>query len=131
MKIRITLVILLVCGLLNADPVIHRFQLWGEAKITESHRLTIYLGWVNGFLSAMAFSAESERPDVRKGRQLRGEELCACLEAQLTNKQAVAIIDKFYKDHPEKWSAPLGAEILEALMENGPCDWNLLEPVTR
>ena len=131
MKIRITLAILLVCGLLNADPIIHRFQLWGEAKMTESHRLTMYLGWVNGFLSSMAFRAESERSDASKGRELRGKELCDCLEAQLTNKQAVAIIDKFYKDHPEKWSAPLGVEILEALMENGPCDWNLLAPVTR
>jgi hypothetical protein len=131
MKIRITLAILLVCGLLNADPVIFRFQLWGEAKVTESQRLAIYVGWVNGFLSAMAFSAESEPPDVRKVRQLRGDKLCDCLEAQLTHKQAVAIVDKFYKDHPEKWSAPLGAEILEALMEKGPCDWNLLEPVTR
>jgi len=36
--------------------------------------------------------------------------------------QAIAMIDKYYQDHPERWTIPLGQALVEALMiENGPC----------
>ena len=41
-------------------------------------------------------------------------ELVTCLEG-IGYKQAIAMIDKRYKDHPEKWSNVMSEEILKAL----------------
>jgi hypothetical protein len=41
-----------------------------------------------------------------------------CLET-LTYDQAIAMIDKRFKDHPEKWSSLITPEILEALTVPG------------
>jgi hypothetical protein len=102
---RLTLVILLACGLLNAAPSVHKFELWGKG--TELEKLNLYLGWTNGFLMA-------------KGA--RGLELANCLDG-MTYEQDISMIDKRYKDHPELWSHPFGEQILEALtMAGGPCE---------
>jgi hypothetical protein len=78
MKIRITLVILLVCGVLNANFVVHPFRIWGVMR-TPREKVYLYVGWTNGFIPARG-------PD--------GLELAACLEEQITGEQAVTMIDK-------------------------------------
>ena len=83
------------CQRLDADPVFHRFELWGKG--TDLDRLNIYLGWGEGFF---------------QGRGKRGLDLADCLET-ITTTQALAIIDKRYKDHPELWSHFLGEEYLK------------------
>ena len=41
----------------------------------------------------------------------------------LSTRQAIAMIDKQYKDHPERWSRFLGDEIIAALtVSGGPCE---------
>jgi hypothetical protein len=100
----VALAILLACGLIHAAPALHSFELWG--KRTDTEKLYLYLGWSNGFLAA---------------RGPRGMELANCLES-ITYDQAIAMIDKRYKDHPELWSHPLGEQILDALtVDGGPC----------
>jgi hypothetical protein len=104
MKLRMALVILLVCELLKAIPVIHKFQYWGE--VDNIAKVYLYTGWTNGFFY---------------GRGARDLDLGTCLE-QLGIEQTMAMIDKRHKDHPEKWSSPLGEQILEALtVEGAPC----------
>jgi hypothetical protein len=105
MRIRFTLAIVLFCELLDADPVVHTFKLWGTTKPIE--RMSLYWGWTNGFLQA-------------RGERAVG--LADCLD-RISTDQALAMIDKHYKDHPEKWSRPLGAQMLEALtVAGGPCE---------
>ena len=102
----LALTILLARGPLHANPVVHKFELWGIVGVTESDKLNLYLGWTNGFLLA---------------RGPRGAELAHCLES-MTSEQAIAMIDKRYKDHPELWSKPFGEQILDALtVDGGPC----------
>ena len=105
MGLKLTLAVLLVSGLLNGEPAAHKFELWGKGKQVE--KLFLYWGWSNGFLQA---------------RGQRGVEFADCLEG-MTYDQAIAMIDKQYRDNPEKWSRPLGEQILEALTINGgPCE---------
>jgi hypothetical protein len=78
------LVVLLTCTPLQADPVVHKFQLWGTMK-DPTQKLIFYLGWTNGFL-------------VAKG--LGGLDLAKRLDSDLGIDQALAMIDKQYKDHP-------------------------------
>ena len=69
------------------------------------------LGWSNGFL-------QSRGPGAN--------ELMNCLNG-MDAEQAVAMIDKYYKEHPERWSRPFGEEIPEALtVAGGPCQGKLL-----
>ena len=96
---------LLSCVSLHADPVVHKFQLWGTMNPLE--KLIFYQGWTNGFLVARGES---------------GVELASCLD-EITGEQAIAMIDKRYKDHPERWSHPITQQMLEALTaEGGPCE---------
>ena len=40
----------------------------------------------------------------------------------IPTKQAVAMIDKYYKDNPQRWSTLLTVAIIEALtVKDGPC----------
>jgi len=99
------LVTLLACVSVQANHVIHRFQYWGTMNRLD--KLNFYVGWTNGFLAV---------------RGQRGLELANCLET-LDSKQAVAMIDKRYKDHPERRSHPITLEMLEGLTaEGGPCE---------
>jgi hypothetical protein len=105
MKLRILTLILLIPAVLGADPVIHKFQLWGGAG--PEGKLNLYWGCTNGFLQWRGSGAP---------------ELSACLQ-KMTPDQAMAMVDKYYRDHPERWSQPLGGEILRALtMNGGPCE---------
>lgn len=99
------LMALLTCAPASANAVLHKFQLWGTMKPVE--KLIFYQGWTNGFLAA---------------RGPRGAELATCLEG-LSGEQALAMIDKQYNDHPERWSHAIGEGMLQALTaEGGPCE---------
>jgi hypothetical protein len=100
----VTLGILLVSGLSRADPVIHKFELWG--KSSQLDKMNIYIGWTNGFLAS---------------RGPRGMEFAKCL-SEMSMDQATAMIDKRYKDHPELWSHLLGEQILDSVTAGGPCE---------
>jgi hypothetical protein len=98
-------IVLLLCHSANAAAVLHKFQVWDLAK-TKTEKLLFYLGWTNGFLQA---------------RGPEGAAFANCLES-MESDQAVAMIDKYYADHPERWSRPLGEQLAEALtVEGGPC----------
>ena len=98
----ITFAILLGSASPRADSVLHRFAVWG--KVNELKKKFLYWGWTNGFLL---------------GRGLN--EFATCLNG-MTIDQAVAMIDKAYKDHPEKWSYTFSEEVLAALtVDGGPC----------
>jgi hypothetical protein len=106
MKIRCILAIMLISQSLSADPVVHKFELWGKAE-TKTEKYLLFIGWTNGFIQE---------------RGQRGVEFAKCLE-KITYDQALAMVDKYYKDHPEKWSRPFGEQILEALtVAGGPCE---------
>jgi len=90
---------------LAAEPVMHKFEIWGK-DTTQLQKLFLYWGWTNGFL---------------QGRGQPGLQLAECIEG-MSYDQAIAMIDKRYKNHPEWWSRPLGEQILESLTEAGsPC----------
>lgn len=102
----LALLTLLVCTSLNAEPVIHKFELWGVAK-SPLEKLSMYWGWTNGFLPARGPVAI---------------QLADCLYS-LSSDQAVAMIDKQYHDHPETWSRPFTEQVLQALtIKGGPCE---------
>jgi len=105
MRATLMLTVVLACRSLTADPVLHKFELWGKA--TEDEKLWVYAGWTNGFFQA---------------RGQRSMSLRTCLEG-ISQEQAVAMVSKQYNDHPEKWSHPLGEQMLEALTVAGsPCE---------
>jgi hypothetical protein len=62
-------------------------------------KFNFYLGFTNGYFAL---------------RGQKGLELAACLE-NMGSTQAIAMIDKRYKDHPEKWSSAIGMEVLTGL----------------
>lgn len=100
----LVLTVLLTCAPLRAEPVIHKFEIWGKTPKIE--KVDLYFGWTNGFLQS---------------RGSRALELGDCLDS-MSYEQAIALIDKRSKDHPELWSHPLGEQILAALtVEGGPC----------
>jgi len=46
------------------------------------------------------------------------------MSGTMSYEQAIAMIDKYYKDHPEEWSQPAGMEMYIALtIETGPCPY--------
>jgi hypothetical protein len=104
--------IMLVAYVLGASPVIHKFIIW---KVMNEHeKAVIYGGWTNGFL---------------QGRDASAAPLATCLEA-MGREQAIATIDKYFKEHPERWSRLFGEQVLEALTaEGGPCEGK--KPINR
>jgi hypothetical protein len=97
--------VILVNASLRAEYVFHNFVLWGQLK--EVEKIVFYTGRKNGFFQGRGTA--------------RGLELAECLE-NITTSQAIAMIDKTYKDHPEKWSHPIGEQVIAALTVNGgPC----------
>ncbi len=105
MKFTFLPVILVACSQLVADPVMHKFSVWDIGS--DGEKLNLYIGWTNGFLHGRG-------PEILP--------LLSCLE-EMTTVQAVAMVNKYYKDHPEKWSSPLTLQILEALtVRGGPCE---------
>jgi hypothetical protein len=107
----IALVILTTPMLAATDPVTNTFRVWGSAtatrKSTYGEKLDMYVGWSNGYFSARGAPAYPLR---------------FCIGNNIPYDQAVAMIDKYQDDHPEKWGNGLSDEIVEALtVAGGPC----------
>ncbi len=55
----------------------------------------------------------------------RSVQLVTCMSANMSYEQAIAMVDKYYKDHPEEWSKPAGMEMYIALtIATGPCPYH-------
>lgn len=105
LRLAIITCVILVSAPLRAEYVFHNFVVWGQLK--EVEKLFFYTGWKNGFFQGRGTA--------------RGLELAECLE-NIKTSQAIAMIDKTYKDHPEKWSHPFGEQVIAALtVDGGPC----------
>jgi len=66
------------------------------------------VGIVDGMLLAPLFGA----PD--NGQKIRA--FGACIEG-MSDTQVAAIINKFLRDHPERWNDPLNAAVFSAMTE--------------
>jgi hypothetical protein len=100
---KIWAVLLLGCGLLQgAVPVTHKFEVW--KRRSDEGKLMLYIGWTNGFLTA--------------GEPKFTDDLMSCL-GTVSYQQAVAMIDKYFDAHPQRWSATFTEGILESLTVRG------------
>jgi hypothetical protein len=95
----------------SANALVHKFEAWG--LMDQVRKTFFYQGWTNGFFIAKTHGFNDKEMRER-------ENLENCLGA-IDTMQAVAMIDKYYKEHPEKWSNPVGLEILQALTTSAPC----------
>jgi hypothetical protein len=107
----IALAILATSTLAYADPAVHMFRVWGMPpdmqKRAYEEKLAMYTGWSNGYFS---------------GRGAPAFPLRKCIEDNIPYSQAIAMIDKYHDDHPEKWSNDLSDGIVQALtVAGGPC----------
>ncbi|HEY4381040.1 MAG TPA: hypothetical protein VGN01_11895 [Acidobacteriaceae bacterium] len=85
-------------------------------KRAYDEKLAMYIGWSNGYFS---------------GRGAPAFPLRLCVEDNLPYSQAIAMIDKYYADHPEKWGNDLSDEIVHALtVAGGPCSGKALDKPT-
>jgi len=107
----IALVILTTPMLAAEYPVVHAFRVWGTKsdtqKVTYEEKFSMYIGWSNGYFSVRGAQAFPLR---------------LCIEDNIPYSQAIAMIDKYHDDHPEKWSSDLSDQIVQALtVAGGPC----------
>jgi hypothetical protein len=94
----------------QGEPVLQTFVVWA-ANQTYQEKASLYHGWTNGFLSAAKNYANQKQ-------QKHIVEFAGCLET-MEYPQAVAVIDKYYKDHPELWQQPLAEMLTKALTAPG------------
>jgi hypothetical protein len=95
-KFALVMVLLSGSAAYAGDPILIDLGGWGAITTEDSQHAAgdkawLYLGWTNGFF-------QSYPP----GEFSRYKELHSCL-SKMSIEQAVAMIDKYYKDHPEKW----------------------------
>jgi hypothetical protein len=115
-KTRVLLMLLACCVTASANGLMLEFRMWGNSQ-TIPDKIPLFVGWFNGF--SMAGARNGVGP------------LMDCL-ADIPLVQTVAMVDKYYKDHPEKWSEFLGDAFIEALTVKGsPCEgkWPTVENV--
>lgn len=86
-------------GFLKAEDFLHM-----NAKRQRDYAM----GVTDGMLLAPLFGA----PDNGEKIQSFG----ACIEG-MSDMQVAAIIEKFLRDHPERWNAPLNAVVFTAMTE--------------
>jgi hypothetical protein len=114
---------------------VHEFSLWGEMD-NAKQKLTFFIGFSNAVgLAAMRFARAPDINDVTSNQDklelidrftawLKFGQ-CILDPSGVEPNQAVAMIDKYYRDHPEKWQVIIGAAIMEALtVKGGPCPAN-------
>jgi hypothetical protein len=90
--------------------------LWDDLTIDE--KLNFFTGFTNGLLASGVTVLQCN------GNQPARRELYDCIlfSKGLDLHQAIAMIDKYYKENPEKWGDPIGYAIIDALTVNGgPC----------
>lgn len=81
--------------------------------MNQTMKFYFFEGLSNGYLLGSSFG-RADSPGERKFQD--------CLMKGLHATQAVAMIDKYYRDHPERWSAWISTEIVAALaVPGGPC----------
>ena len=112
MNTTLPVLMMVIAGVLSGAPennvTVHKFDTWGsiraDRKSTLDERAALYIGWLNGIAGS-----EKIAP------------LISCIGG-IPIPQAIAMIDKFYSDHPEEWSKYLTEGILHALtVPGGPC----------
>ena len=87
--------------------VFFNFGTWKDVH-GAGEKTYLYLGFVNGMFAGQ--------------RSPRYDALANCLEKRISRDQAIAMIDKYSADNPQRWSAPLPMGIVEALtVKDGPC----------
>jgi hypothetical protein len=105
-RLRLVILLLSISTATTAQPVTHRFSVWG-VNADEAFKTGLYIGWLSGF-----FIEKAGRDAV----------FLSCLET-LPYSQAIAMVDKYYKDHPERWSRAFRSEMVSALaIDGGPCE---------
>jgi hypothetical protein len=108
MRLKLLAVLMAVSAIVCAEPVplLHKFEMWGKHDDIAT-KLNLYVGWTNGFFYA------------------RGQDSLPFYDcvSNISYNQAMAMIDKYYKDHPERWSKLFTEEIVNALTVKGsPCE---------
>lgn len=109
----------------NKTILVHPFTIWKAASKVNLDKADvglyhtgIYVGWTN-VIGYVAYSVQKQ-----KGETIQKH----CLE-NVPIDQAIAMIDKYYDEHPEEWNKPLNEEIWKALTVKGsPCE-NAKTPV--
>ena len=97
-------------------PWVHRFSFWEELKLDKNEKTILLQGVLNGFF--VGASGGFCRDNSRALPFLTS----SCFE-RITVEQAIAMVDKYYKDHPEQWNLPLGDGIIRAItVKGGPCE---------
>jgi len=103
----------------SEEPVAHRFSMWGVLEDKKLEKLHFYWGFTNGLLVG---AGAPMRSDDTPGKKLLD---CLLQPYHPGADQAIAMIDKYYRDNPAKWDTPIGKAIIEALMvKDGPCSTN-------
>jgi hypothetical protein len=98
---------------LHGTSKIQRFSLWKTFDGTQ--KLLFLSGFLDGLITGVGLKECSDRSK---------EPMLDCLLAgeDLTLEQAVAMVDKYFKENPQRWDVPIGDAILEALtVKDGPC----------
>ena len=86
------------------------FRFFGDWKgiPTQDEREWVYMGFVNGFFAG--------------NRSFAYHDLGKCIDKNISAEQAVAMIDKYSTDNPQRWNATLPTGIIESLtVKDGPC----------
>lgn len=108
---------------LSAAGVPATFGLWGAYSKPpfsgESSKLDLYVGFTNGLYTGFFGAAQSADPEKIQDTPARQLLRCFIDDHAPGERQALAMIDKYYMEHPEKWNMPLGQAIVEALMVKG------------
>jgi hypothetical protein len=95
-------------------PKIHQFRLWNT--LNQVSKLDFLAGFTNGFLAGAAVK------QCAADKATKALLECVGVNKDPSYDQAIAMIDKYYKDNPEKWNIPIGDAIVEALtVKGGPC----------
>jgi hypothetical protein len=99
---------------LQAAPKVHKFKLWNTFSNIE--KVNFFVGFTNGLLTGVGL------PRANENKSTQGLVECILFDKGPSVDQAIAMIDKYYKENPERWTIPIGDAILEALtVKGGPC----------
>ena len=118
-KLLAVALIMAACVCLSAEdiPRTHKFQLWGTFD-NETEKVVFFTGFTNGLLTSGVTVLECNGNQPAKKPTYE----CVLFNKDLDLHQAIAMIDKYYKENPEKWNEPIGFAILDALtVKGGPC----------
>jgi hypothetical protein len=95
-------------------PKVHKFKLWNT--FSNIDKVNFLVGFTNGLLTGAA------RQGCTDNKPTQALLECALGSQGPSVDQAIAMIDKYYKENPEKWNIPIGDAIMEALtVKGGPC----------